>query len=530
MAAGDDVSDLRRVGSPQQLPVADSVLEVKEAVAVPDESNRPEDVLDDTAAPSINSAPRAKVATDTEVPPEEPVSEINKEADPDPSTAAIDEEGNMAPPSPGLGERSEVFVVGLSRDIAEDEVKRVFGRLGQILEVRMKKEEDPATNESKRNKGFCFVRFATETAATKAAAEMNGVRVAGRPVAVLSGYLRLDTTMREGITSDDNKPSMRSMLAALMLQARREERGLPAECEGQAGTTGEGGEGKEPNGIPGGDGVSSVSRSDDIARADVMNDGVAGADLTAAGAAAVDISNGTAAADISNAAAAADISNGASGSEEGREREDKGDSGRDAIDQKPDDISDGAVTTGLGSSSSSDASGAKDHDGNDGPSVQDAAAEKEPVIENPVAGEGDVSKERTGTSAGRVGAEDVMAAIESILAEAGSSDDPIGYLRARSPEELAGDAKCGGSASKMGVDKYECGMCGFGTEDEEAHHRHLGSKVHRMVATLRQDERLVNKTPLALLNEFAMRNRIKVGGWILCHILCVWGRRFHENH
>lgn len=66
------------------------------------------------------------------------------------------------------------------------------------------------------------------------------------------------------------------------------------------------------------------------------------------------------------------------------------------------------------------------------------------------------------------------------------------------------------SADKIVNDKYECNMCGFGSDIEEEYERHLLTKVHKLIANLRRDERLANKTPLSILHEFASRNRAEV--------------------
>lgn len=69
----------------------------------------------------------------------------------------------------------EIFVGGLDRDATEDDVKKGFEKVGEIVEVRILK--DFATN---KNKGFAFVKFATKEQAAKALAELKNPMIRGK--------------------------------------------------------------------------------------------------------------------------------------------------------------------------------------------------------------------------------------------------------------------------------------------------------------------------------------------------------------
>lgn len=60
----------------------------------------------------------------------------------------------------------EIFVGGLDRDAVEEDVKKVFDNVGEVVEVRLQK--NPSSN---KNKGYAFVRLATKEQATRALAE-----------------------------------------------------------------------------------------------------------------------------------------------------------------------------------------------------------------------------------------------------------------------------------------------------------------------------------------------------------------------
>lgn len=61
----------------------------------------------------------------------------------------------------------EIFVGGLDKDATEDDLKKVFTKVGVITEIRLMM--NPIT---KKNKGFAFLRFATVEQARRAVSEL----------------------------------------------------------------------------------------------------------------------------------------------------------------------------------------------------------------------------------------------------------------------------------------------------------------------------------------------------------------------
>ncbi|XP_048128146.1 nucleolin-like isoform X1 [Rhodamnia argentea] len=69
----------------------------------------------------------------------------------------------------------EIFVGGLDRDAVEEDVRRVFERIGEIVEIRLHKEF--STN---KNKGYAFVKFANKEHAKRALVEMKNPVIRGK--------------------------------------------------------------------------------------------------------------------------------------------------------------------------------------------------------------------------------------------------------------------------------------------------------------------------------------------------------------
>lgn len=61
----------------------------------------------------------------------------------------------------------EVFVGGLNKDATEDDLMKVFSQVGKITEVRLMMNP-----QTKKNKGFAFLRFATVEEAKRAVSEL----------------------------------------------------------------------------------------------------------------------------------------------------------------------------------------------------------------------------------------------------------------------------------------------------------------------------------------------------------------------
>lgn len=66
----------------------------------------------------------------------------------------------------------EVFVGGLDKDATEEDLKKVFGEVGEVTEVRLL-----VNPQTKKNKGFAFLRFATAEQAKRAVTELKNPSV-----------------------------------------------------------------------------------------------------------------------------------------------------------------------------------------------------------------------------------------------------------------------------------------------------------------------------------------------------------------
>lgn len=61
----------------------------------------------------------------------------------------------------------EVFVGGLDKDATDDDLRKVFSEVGEVTEVRLMMNP-----QTKKNKGFAFLRFATVEQAKRAVSEL----------------------------------------------------------------------------------------------------------------------------------------------------------------------------------------------------------------------------------------------------------------------------------------------------------------------------------------------------------------------
>ncbi|KAH6791963.1 hypothetical protein C2S52_002440 [Perilla frutescens var. hirtella] len=73
----------------------------------------------------------------------------------------------------------EVFVGGLPRTATEEKILKLFSDCGEIVEVRMIKDQKG------NSKGFCFVRFATKESAARAVSEKSELLLDGKKIGVL---------------------------------------------------------------------------------------------------------------------------------------------------------------------------------------------------------------------------------------------------------------------------------------------------------------------------------------------------------
>lgn len=94
----------------------------------------------------------------------------------------------------------EVFVGGLARSLTEDKVHKVFSACGEILDMRLIKDQKGIL------KGFGFVRFTTKEAADKALKELSGSMLEGKKIGVLPSAAQ-DTlflgNLNKGWSTDD---------------------------------------------------------------------------------------------------------------------------------------------------------------------------------------------------------------------------------------------------------------------------------------------------------------------------------------
>ncbi|KAI0498458.1 hypothetical protein KFK09_019344 [Dendrobium nobile] len=80
----------------------------------------------------------------------------------------------------GLSERmkrrkAEIFIGGLDRDAKEEDIRSVFGKVGEILELRMMMD-----GQTGKNKGYAFLRYVEPSQAKRAVAEFAKVEIRGK--------------------------------------------------------------------------------------------------------------------------------------------------------------------------------------------------------------------------------------------------------------------------------------------------------------------------------------------------------------
>ncbi|KAM3205939.1 nucleolin-like [Capsicum annuum] len=75
--------------------------------------------------------------------------------------------------------RTEIFIGGLDKESKEDDLRRIFGEVGEIVELRLMKNR-----ETGKNKGFAFVRYASAADAKKAVERYSKVEISGKQCGV----------------------------------------------------------------------------------------------------------------------------------------------------------------------------------------------------------------------------------------------------------------------------------------------------------------------------------------------------------
>ncbi|KAK4344858.1 hypothetical protein RND71_035034 [Anisodus tanguticus] len=73
----------------------------------------------------------------------------------------------------------EIFVGGLDKDATEDDLRKVFSKVGEVTEVRLL-----MNSQTKKNKGFAFLRFSTVEQAKRACTELKNPVVNGKQCGV----------------------------------------------------------------------------------------------------------------------------------------------------------------------------------------------------------------------------------------------------------------------------------------------------------------------------------------------------------
>ena len=68
--------------------------------------------------------------------------------------------------------RLEVYVGGLDKDTTEEELKSLFEKAGEVVQVRLMR--NPQTG---KNKGYAFIRYASAAMAKRAAEELGVIEV-----------------------------------------------------------------------------------------------------------------------------------------------------------------------------------------------------------------------------------------------------------------------------------------------------------------------------------------------------------------
>ncbi|XVF79709.1 hypothetical protein PTKIN_Ptkin15bG0011200 [Pterospermum kingtungense] len=74
----------------------------------------------------------------------------------------------------------EVFVGGLDKDATEDDIRKVFSQVGEVVEIRLMMNP-----QTKKNKGFAFLRFATVEQAKRAFTQLKNPVINGKKCGVI---------------------------------------------------------------------------------------------------------------------------------------------------------------------------------------------------------------------------------------------------------------------------------------------------------------------------------------------------------
>lgn len=97
-------------------------------------------------------------------------------------------------------EQSTVFVGNLSFSISKDELREVFQKFGEIVDISM-----PIDRETGRLKGFAFIQFDSVQAAQRALT-MDGKECARRPMRVNLAHGKKETSAPNNRSEWRRKP------------------------------------------------------------------------------------------------------------------------------------------------------------------------------------------------------------------------------------------------------------------------------------------------------------------------------------
>lgn len=117
----------------------------------------------------------------------------------------------------GLSERqkrrkTEIFIGGLDKDAKEEDIRKVFEKVGEVVEIRVIKN-----SQTGKNKGYAFLRYASAADAKRAVTELTKVEVCGKQcgAAPLEGN---DTVFLGGIDKNWKKDDVMKLLQEIGIE------------------------------------------------------------------------------------------------------------------------------------------------------------------------------------------------------------------------------------------------------------------------------------------------------------------------
>jgi len=105
----------------------------------------------------------------------------------------------------------EVFVGGLDKDASEEDLRKVFSEVGEVVEIRLMMNA-----QTQKNKGFAFIRYATVEQAKRACTELKNPQVNGK-VCGISPSQDNDTLFLGNICKTWTKEALREKLKSFSI-------------------------------------------------------------------------------------------------------------------------------------------------------------------------------------------------------------------------------------------------------------------------------------------------------------------------